>query len=377
MTYGNESDKQPPAVTIILPTYNRAKFLAQAFESIRSQRYTNWELIVVDDGSTDNTRELVEELTCGWCQPVHYHFQENQGAYGARNTGLDLAQGQYIAFFDSDDVWLPHHLEDCVSSLRQNPDVDWVYGATQIVDFDSGRVLSANCFYINNGQPRPFMRLRHRKAGPLHIIKDSGAIECMILNGMYCGLQCSVIRRRIFETYRFNAVTRNEAEDQLIVVHALARGVSRSIRPQRNGADQFVVVETLTQGGCLGYLNNIHVVYHVHEQNSSAAGTFLSLDRHLRVFHALANGYEQLGARLPLTTSQRRALKLRLSRIYFWDLGYVLLHCPGRQREALAQFHRGMRWFPWKPSYWKTYLWARLRIATGFGLARPRVPASH
>src|SRR5262245_12220586 len=97
-----------PAVTSILPTYNRARFLPQAFASIRSQTFTDWELIVVDDGSTDNTRELVEELTRGWPQPVRYHRQDNQGAYGARNTGLDLSIGECVAFFDSDDVWLPY-----------------------------------------------------------------------------------------------------------------------------------------------------------------------------------------------------------------------------------------------------------------------------
>src|SRR3712207_6270965 len=97
-----------PTVSIILPTYNRAKFLPQAFGSIRSQTWTDWELIIVDDGSTDETPEFLKELTANFQQPVRYICQENQGAYGARNTGLDHAIGKYIAFFDSDDLWLPH-----------------------------------------------------------------------------------------------------------------------------------------------------------------------------------------------------------------------------------------------------------------------------
>src|SRR5947208_8996196 len=83
-----------PAVSVILPTYNRAKFLPQAFASIKSQTFTDWELIVVDDGSTDDTRSVVEEQTRGWAQPVRYHRQENRGAYGARNAGLDLTRGE-------------------------------------------------------------------------------------------------------------------------------------------------------------------------------------------------------------------------------------------------------------------------------------------
>src|SRR4051794_19288059 len=128
-----------PAVSVILPTYNRAKFLPQAFASIKSQTFTDWELIVVDDGSTDDTRSVVEEQTRGWAQPVRYHRQENRGAYGARNAGLDLTRGESVAFFDSDDVWLPHHLADCAAALADNPDVDWVYGASRIVDQETGR----------------------------------------------------------------------------------------------------------------------------------------------------------------------------------------------------------------------------------------------
>ena len=198
-------------------------------------------------------------------------------------------------------------------------------------------MLSANSFYLN-GRPRPFLRLRHRTAGQLHIIEDPRAVECMLLHGMYCGLQCSLIQRRVFKGYRFDAVTRNEAEDQLIVVYTLARA------------------------GRLAYLDNIHIVYHVHDQNSSACGSSFSLDRHVRVLRALAEGYEQLEARLPLSPPQRRALALRLSRVYFWDLGYVLLRQPGRQREALALFRRGLRRYPWYLGYWKTYLWAWLRV---------------
>src|SRR4051794_28321972 len=106
-----------PAVSIILPTYNRAAFLPRAFEAIRSQRFTDWELIVIDDGSNDNTPELVSQFAAGVAQSVVYLRQENQGAYGARNTGLDHAKADYIAFYDSDDLWLPHHLHDCIEAL--------------------------------------------------------------------------------------------------------------------------------------------------------------------------------------------------------------------------------------------------------------------
>src|SRR5215216_3968154 len=106
-----------PAISIILPTFNRERFLREAFESIQSQICTDWELIVVDDGSTDRTRETIDELRQTVGQPVTYIYQENRGAYGARNAGLGAAGGNFVAFYDSDDVWLPHHLSNCLDAF--------------------------------------------------------------------------------------------------------------------------------------------------------------------------------------------------------------------------------------------------------------------
>src|SRR5262249_36572306 len=145
-------------------------------------------------------------------QPVRYVAQENRGAYGARNTGLDHARGRYVAFYDSDDVWLPGHLADCATSLDSNPDVDWVYGACRVVEYETGRVLAPSTFY-GGGRPRPFLRLRTRPVGDLRIIDDPGADRAMMLHGLFCGLQNSVIRRRVFENDRFRVRPWHEGED--------------------------------------------------------------------------------------------------------------------------------------------------------------------
>src|SRR4051794_26707538 len=108
----------PVAVSVLLPTYNRARFLPDAIGCIAGQSFTDWELVIVDDGSTDNTEAVVTALTANLRQHVRYMRQPNAGAYGARNTALDAAAGRYVAFFDSDDVWLPHHLADSVASLE-------------------------------------------------------------------------------------------------------------------------------------------------------------------------------------------------------------------------------------------------------------------
>jgi glycosyltransferase involved in cell wall biosynthesis len=327
----------PATVSIVLPTYNRAKFLPQAFASIRSQSFADWELIVVDDGSKDNTRELVEAFSATASQTVRYIYQENQGAYGARNTGVEDARGRYVAFFDSDDYWLPHHLQDCVTALDANADVDWVHGAGRIVEFGTGKELTANSFYVD-GQPRPFMHLRARRAGALRIIEDAAAaIECQIRHGLYCGLQKSVMRRRLFQTLRFATAYRNEAEDQLFIIRALAAGHR------------------------LGYLDNIHLIYYVHSDNSSGSSQSMALEKKVQLFEALTQGYEDLSAQVTLTPAQTRALKHRLSQEYFWSLGYALLWSNGRRQEALRMFRRGLRLRPFNLGYWKTYLLALAR----------------
>src|SRR5215510_15182639 len=109
-------------VSVIVPTYNRADTIKRAIRSVRAQTFTDWELIVVDDGSTDNTVALIEG-----CDPrLKLIRQENQGTAVARNAGLRASEGSYIAFLDSDDEWLPHHLELCVGFLEAFPGEQFV-----------------------------------------------------------------------------------------------------------------------------------------------------------------------------------------------------------------------------------------------------------
>ncbi len=101
-----------------MPAFNRADTIMRAIRSVQAQTFTDWELIVVDDGSTDNTAARIEG-----CDPrLKLIRQENQGTAGARNTGLRASSGAYIAFLDSDDEWLPHHLELSVSFLEAFPE---------------------------------------------------------------------------------------------------------------------------------------------------------------------------------------------------------------------------------------------------------------
>ena len=108
-------------ISVIIPTYNRAHLIKRCAESVLNQTYKNLELIIVDDGSTDNTKEVVDSLND---KRIVYVKQENQGAGAARNKGIDLAKGKYIAFQDSDDVWHLDKLEKQICVLKEkNADI--------------------------------------------------------------------------------------------------------------------------------------------------------------------------------------------------------------------------------------------------------------
>lgn len=106
-------------VSVIIPTYNRAEFLRRAIDSVLGQTYQEFELLVIDDGSTDTTHEIVT----AYRKRITYIFQKNQGVSSTRNLGIQSSRGELLAFLDSDDVWLPEKLERQVVVMDQHPEL--------------------------------------------------------------------------------------------------------------------------------------------------------------------------------------------------------------------------------------------------------------
>src|SRR4030042_6253183 len=104
-------------VSVIIPTYNRADCVTKSIDSVLSQTYNDYEIIVVDDGSTDNTRQILQSYV-DKCL-IHYIYQDNAGCAAARNSGIRAAKGQWIAFLDSDDTWLPDKLAEQMQYLSE------------------------------------------------------------------------------------------------------------------------------------------------------------------------------------------------------------------------------------------------------------------
>ncbi len=166
-----------PTVSVVLPTYNRAHLLPRAIQSVLDQTYTDFELIVVDDGSADNTPTVMEAYTDDRIRYIRY--EPNRGANAARNIGIRAARAHFIAFQDSDDDWLPEKLEKCMDAWKETgPKVGVVY--------------SGYWKYMDAGGNRMFI--------PFEWVKQrEGWIHDELLRNNFVTTQAAVVRRECFD----------------------------------------------------------------------------------------------------------------------------------------------------------------------------------
>jgi glycosyltransferase involved in cell wall biosynthesis len=175
-----------PTVSVILPTYNRAHLLPRAILSILNQTYQNFELIIVDDASTDETPRVVKAFDDPRIRYIRH--EHNKGASAARNTGIEASRGTYIAFQDSDDEWLPYKLARQVPALTQSPpEVGVVYSS----------------FWLVRGNEKSIYPSRIRKLSrllPSEARRLNGDIHRALSRGNFITTQVALVRRACFET---------------------------------------------------------------------------------------------------------------------------------------------------------------------------------
>jgi hypothetical protein len=158
-----------PAVSIIMPTWNRGNVVGAAIRSIQAQRFADWELIVVDDGSTDDTASVMAAFAADG--RIRYVREPHFGQCAARNRGLRLSKGELIAYLDSDNLWYPGYLAGAVAAFATHPQVDCAYGAMVTEAHGDGRILFES-----------FDRQR-------------------LLSGNYIGMSTFIHRRSLLERY--------------------------------------------------------------------------------------------------------------------------------------------------------------------------------
>lgn len=120
-------------VSIITPNYNCEKYIVETIESVLSQTYQNWEMLIIDDCSTDKSRDIILEYSKKDCRIKYIFMEKNSGAAFCRNSGIELSKGKYLAFLDSDDIWTTDKLKKQIEFMEKE-DVDFTYSKYTHID---------------------------------------------------------------------------------------------------------------------------------------------------------------------------------------------------------------------------------------------------
>lgn len=196
-------------ISAVIPTYNREKYVTNAIDSVLAQTFYNYEIIVIDDGSTDNTRKVLSS----YGNKIRYFFQENKGVSAARNLGVEKAKGEWIAFLDSDDEWLPGYLSCQMEHARQYPQV-----CTHITNSFQ---IAIDGKKINTFQDNMYMPHHKFKRTSCLIVERplSFVIKCHITN-----LPATIMRRDVLLSTGLFNTNLNIAEDLDMIARMALEG---------------------------------------------------------------------------------------------------------------------------------------------------------
>lgn len=169
-----------PLVSVIIPCYNQDKYLNETLQSVSYQTYPNWECIIVDDGSTDDSARIIASFVAKDPRFV-YIYKKNEGVSKARNVGLENANGQFIQFLDADDLLDAQKIERSLQEIKNNKDLQIVVTNFKMISSDSKEVFP------------PFCEIKN----------DSLTFENFLYNFFSIQLQCGLFDKKIFDSLRF------------------------------------------------------------------------------------------------------------------------------------------------------------------------------
>ncbi|NJM79289.1 MAG: glycosyltransferase family 2 protein [Flavobacterium sp.] len=209
-------------VSIITPSYNSANFIVETIQSVQKQSYENWEMIIVDDGSTDNIEEIIQSLIQKDDRIQFYKLAQNSGPAVARNAGIEKAKGKYLTFIDADDIWFPNFIEKSIKTIeetkipfvfssykRTNENLEFVYSdfivPKKVTYFDTLKSNSISCLtaFID-------MEVLGKKFMPLIRKRQDMGLWLQYLKSIpfACGIQETQAIYRIRE----NSLSRNKSD---------------------------------------------------------------------------------------------------------------------------------------------------------------------
>ena len=333
--WGGGCSKAFPLISIVVPTFNRAELLPETIDSIVAQTYSNWELIIVDDGSTDDTQIRIARHLQTDSRICCVSNSHRRGPSGARNQGLDLVEGEYVAFLDSDDLWKPHHLESIMRQFTQNNDVDWIYADSEITEEGECVVKSVFDAFWSDREKVPTLRIDE-----LHVLEHGAALKHALDIGIFASCQGSVLRRKIFDVIRFDEDFR-AAEDWLLLLRVLS-----------------------TRQWTIGYLRDVHFTYRAHAKSISGQQNKRPISEKLNLYKEFEKLYRSVLSSIQLSQDQRAVVSRRYADLCFRHLATGFSD-TGDKRMELHYLARAKRLEPRRLYYWLSWVKA-------FGASLPK-----
>ncbi|MFT5393865.1 MAG: glycosyltransferase involved in cell wall biosynthesis [Gammaproteobacteria bacterium] len=319
-----------PSVSVVMATKNRSSLLPMAIESVRTQTFDDWELILVDDVSDDDTPEVIARYLA--IEPRIRAFVNRDGRHcagGAKSFGIDQRRGRFIAFLDDDDEWLPHHLTSMLEFVEANPDVDWVFGDYIRMEQD-GTVYGDSWLkdWVNTYDYELRDGIEVFRSEPDNPGKTWRAQPP-------ASLGASVVRADIFSRVEMRPIPIRE--------------------------DLLLACEAIFSGATFAFDRSIHFRYRMHAQNTSLAANNRSTEYRIKTLKNTCEYFDQALQHLGSNTQVRRAIEKDYADHLVWQLGYSTFRANGMHREAVAHIWQGIRLHPSRLKYWKALLGAILR----------------
>ncbi len=312
-----------PTVSVIVPAFNRARWLPLSIGSVLHQTFADWELLVVDDGSTDDSPAVVRQLQHGEERIRYLTNQRRKGPAGARNQGMDEARGRYFAFLDSDDAWEPFHLQEMTHYLDAYPERLDVMTANPLrKNFATGEVIKFDELDLE--------LWRYEKLEDAYIL-DRDMLFPMALKSRVVTTQALVVRREACADLRW--------DEELV-----------------GPEDCLMPLEIARRRLGVAHLQRYHVVYWMHDDNLTNCAGRQETSRRIALNLGFELFYRKVLGSFPLTPEQRGYVEGKLAEHCVWHLAYNGYMQQGDFRHAREYIRKGLRLRPWNARYWKTYL---------------------